>query len=110
MSQSREEFYSGAPRLGSSRFNAGKTRRPKLNTERPVLADLVTAGSNDLDQGSSTSPTYWGVRPAITEDFSINLGRNFKENTEGKFAYIRPCALTIDRIGMGPESPLVFSP
>ena len=71
-----------------ARYRAGRTRRPKLNTELPEMVDLVTAGTNDQ---SSTQPTYWGVRSAITEDFAINLGRNFKENTEGKFVYIRPC-------------------
>ena len=102
MSQSRENFYAGPPRLGSSRYKASKTRKPKLHVEHPGLVDLVTAGTHDPDQGSSSQPTYWGVRSPNPEDFGINVSQNFKENNEGTSVYIRPCMLTNVRIGMGP--------
>ena len=103
MSQSREDFYAGPPRLGSSRYKAGKTRKPKVHVEPPGLVDLVPAGTHGpMDPGVPSQPTYWGVKSPTPEDFSINVRQNFKENNEGTSVYICPCMLTIDRIKMGP--------
>ena len=81
MNHTRNSFYDGAPRLGSSRFRKGKGKKAKLSHKLSVTAGPVPGSAGT---GTTSLNNFWVPDPDISGELITDIDRNFKDNVEGK--------------------------
>ena len=81
MNNTRDSFFNGAPRLGSSRFRKGKVKKTKLSHKPSVTAGPVPGNAH---LGTTTLNNFWVPDPVISGELVTDIDRNFKNNVEGK--------------------------
>ena len=81
MNNTRKSFYDGAPRLGSSRFRKGKSKKAKLSHKLSATARPVPGSAST---GPMLNNNVWVPDPDISGELITAIDRNFKDNVEGK--------------------------
>ena len=81
MNNTRKSFYDGAPRLGSSRFRKGKSKKAKMFHKLSATARPVPGSGST---GPMVNNHIWVPDPDVSEGLITAINRDFKDNVEGK--------------------------
>ena len=81
MNNTRKSFYDGAPRLGSSRFRKGKSKKAKMFHKLSATARPVPGSGST---GPMVNNHIWVPDPDISGGLITAINKDFKDNVEGK--------------------------